>query len=339
MPSFFKRLGFFLSGGIPKTSTYELRRAARERKWEEHQKLKDSENIHRYNELAAQLVTPASQSGLKGKERKALKMELKEIAKSDDVKSFFKLQKETSNFKDISGWELIFSDDFEGDKLSKKLWQTHPSLGGKLPDLLYSPANEKQVFTDGDNIEVSNKSVKLVTKKESGKGLAFGDQHGFIPVERDYTSGIINTGNSHKQLYGKVEARIRFNQPSKAVYHSMWMSAGGLLPHLNIIRIGTKLEFSVFNEGKEKGEAPESYIGIQPRNYLRQNTYYVFTVEWNEKVIIWKINGRKMYSAPNIVNEPMYIAFSSGITAEPSNNRHSILEVDWVRAYKSEEKV
>jgi beta-glucanase (GH16 family) len=336
MSDFLKRLLFSLKGGIPSTSRYEAKRAALLKKYERYNALKQTDSLHRYRELAAQVATPRSQSGLPKKEWKAMKREFNRLRKSEEVVAFFKLQKTSRNFHPITDWDLKFEDNFNGRSLNVEKWLDHCCVMGAGLNVDYSPANENHVYTNGANVSVSNQMLKIVTKSEHITGLGFCETHGFVPVEREYSSGIVNTGKNYSMEHGRVAAKIRFTQPSKSIYHAVWMGAGKKLPHINIARIGKKLEFSVFSEGLTKDDVLQ-HVSLWSRRVLRQNAYYIVELEWNAESITWKINGKIMFTAPNIVKEPMYIAFSSGVTGTPVSTTPALFEVDWVKAYQRNE--
>ncbi len=319
---------FSLSGGIPATSKFEARRTALEKKYEKYNALKQTAGLLRYQELAAQVATPRSQSGLQKKEWTEMKQEFVRLRKSAEVVEFFKLQKTSHNFHAITDWEPVFTDEFDGGALDKSRWITHPLVDDEK--LLYSPANEGHLYTDGSNVSVDGSSLKITTKAEHASGLGFSPALGFINVERECTAGLVSTAKSHRQLYGKVEAKIRFSQSGKGVYHTMWLGAQRRLPHLNVIRIGAKLEFGVFAAGNDKKQHTEAWN----RSMLRQNTYYIVTLEWSESCITWKINGATMFTAPNVLHEPMYVGFASGVEGSLSGSAQPIFEVDWVKTYK-----
>ncbi|MDR3187697.1 MAG: family 16 glycosylhydrolase [Prevotellaceae bacterium] len=332
MADFFKRLRFYLSGGITSTSKYEARRAALEKKYEKYLLLKQTPNLLRYQELAVQVATPRRQSGLSKKEWGAMKLELAGLRKSADVLDFFKLQKSSGNFSEITRWELLFEDTFGGEALDKSKWVTHPSPIGSGLKTLYTPSNENHLYTDSGNLAVSNQSLKILLKRERASGVGFNGKVGFTPIAREYTSGIVNTAQSYTQQYGRVEAKICFSKPEKGLYHSMWLGAGKMLPHVNVLRVGAEVEFSVFAEQKDGGQL--RYVETWKRSLLRQNTHYIVAIEWSKERMTWKINGVELFSAPNIVDEPVYIAFSSGVTGSPKLAVPATLEVCWVKAYR-----
>jgi len=334
MSVFFKRLIFFLKGGIPTLAKYEAYLDVLEKKFEKYNALKASEAMVRYYELAAQIFTPRRQSGLSKRERKRMKQEFSLLRKSAEVVDFFKLQKSSRNFRSITDWELAFEDTFNGSALDTSKWITCPYAAGR--ELLYSSAEENHLYTDGANVSVANQSLKIVTKSEHATGLAFGREVGFVNAERNFTSGIVNTGKSYTQQYGKIEAKIRFSSPSKKFYHAMWLSTQRMLPHINVVRIGSKVELSVCAQGALQNEV-QKYVDLWRRRTLKQNTPYIVTLEWNEQTITWKVNGAVLFTAPNVVKEPMYIGFSSGLTGKYNRSTPAVFEIDWVKAYRYHE--
>ena len=333
MAGFFKRLRFHLAGGITSTSKYEARRAALEKKHEKYLSLKQTPNLLRYQELAMQLATPRAQSGISKKAWSAMKRELIGLRKSQEVATFFKLQKSSDNFHEITRWELVFEDDFSGQTLDSAKWKPHPALVGAAIKTLYSPSSENHIYTDGSNLTVSNHALKMLVKRERACGIGFGAQLGFAPIAREYTAGIANTAQSHAQLLGKIEAKIQLRNPQKGVYHSFWLGTGKRLPHVNVVRLGDRLEFSVFAAGQKAGEE-QRYVETWRRSLLKKNTPYVVALEWSKERMVWTVNGVALFAAPNIVDEPLYIAFSSGVTGKPKLATPATLEICWVKAYR-----
>jgi hypothetical protein len=335
MPGFFSRLLFSVKGGIPATPRYEARRAALEEKYAKYKALEQTPSLLRYRELAVQVATPRSQSGLPKKEWKMMRREFAQLRKSAEVTDFFKLQKTSHNFHAITDWDLKFEDSFKGQSLDAKKWLSHYYVVGKGLDMDYSPANEGHVYTNGANVSVANQSLKIATKREHATGLGFSDVLGFVPMEREFTSGIVNTGESFQVKYGKVEAKIRFTAPFRGIYHAMWLGAGKKLPHVNIVRIGEKVEFSAFSE--ESAINLRQHVSLWSRRTLRQNTHYIVALEWSEQGLVWKVNGVTMFSSPNVADEPMYVAFSSGVMGAPAISAQATFEVDWVKVYQRHE--
>jgi beta-glucanase (GH16 family) len=335
MPSFFNRLRFYLSGGVPKTSKFEGARASLERKYADYLSLKQTPNFLHYQSLALQVATPRRQSGLSKKERRALKREFAALRKSAEVVNFFKAQKAAHNFRQITCWKLTFDGTFKGKTLDTRKWTTLPVLPENTPDILYSSPYEYHVYTNGGNVSLLDQTLAIVTKQEPAQqGVGFDSRVGFLPVERSFTSGIVSSIEKFSQPHGKIEVRCRFNSPHRGMYHAIWLRSHKMLPHVNMLRVDGKAEFGAFAASEPSENHLHKYVDVWSRALLRQNTYYVVAVEWDKETIVWRVNGAKIFSAPNIIaGKPMHIAFSSGVTRKINTSAQAVLEVDWVKAY------
>lgn len=102
-----------------------------------------------------------------------------------------------------SGWELVFSDDFDGDKLDRKKWATRYLYNNETMDHFN---DEKERYRD--NHVLSNGVLSLVAKKMEGNDL--------------FESAMIR---SHQTFYyGYYEARVLLPN-AKGVWPAFWLEA------------------------------------------------------------------------------------------------------------------
>ncbi|MDR1056179.1 MAG: family 16 glycosylhydrolase [Prevotellaceae bacterium] len=258
-------------------------------------------------------------------------VEYEKLRKSEMIKTYYKLEKKyAKQFEEQERWVSKLYDDFSKNEIDTERWLTKQYWGELLLQGSYSQNDEKQMVTDGKNIKLSNGSLKILTQKELAKGLAWDTKMGFIPKTFNYTSGIISTASSFRQLYGKFEAKVRVTKTSN-VYHAFWMMADKKTPHLNIFKfVGNKLIFSAYNE--ENGVL---HVKEEVSKYSLNDGFYIYTLLWDEHKISWMVNGKKVCECPNLINEPMYIAFSTGIVGKIAEQRLPLeLEIDWVRCFR-----
>jgi hypothetical protein len=326
-----KYIKLYLFGRLPGTVRYEQKQILLKEQYRRYEELRETASVKRYYELSAQVATPRRQSGLSKNEHKALKLELAALRKDANVAQFFKLQKKTHNFKEILQWDEFFYEDFCTAELDPQKWITYRCAAiEQLPEIQYSLAEENHILTtDGQNLRLTGDSLQVLTKKEPAEGLVFSRDFGFIEAKRNFTSGIINTGDTCRLIYGKVEVKFRVRSASKHVYHAIWMSGGQRLPHINLLRIGKKLEFGEF---ALTDSGISQHTNLWSKRLVRPNTYYILRLLWNKDRIEWYINGKKMFAAPNVIHEPLFLAFSSGATGrEQRSKKESVLEVKWVK--------
>ena len=304
--------------------------------------LKGSERIKNYDELSeyvnskefldfkAEMEDP---DRFKKSEEYKLINEYKEIKKTPDFIWHSKTKK-SNHFADLDKWELTFKDEFDEKALDANKWITGYFWGKALLNDNYVLSNEKQFFTD-KNIDLRDSMVHLTTKKENVKGKVWNQQYGFMPADFEYTSGLISTGHSFRQKYGKFEAKIRLNH-AYPVTHSFWMVSEKNVPQIDILRYHDKSSKKI-NIGyhlSENGSFRNINFDVTGADF--SDNFYIYSLEWTQNKLIWKINGEVVKEVTsNIPDEPMYLVFSSHLLDEKEpENIPASMDIDWVRCYK-----
>lgn len=312
-----------------------------------YQKVKDSEQLSKLKELEE---TVNSEAFKKVKEYMALKPQAKyeqskeykleqeylELKKSEKLIWYQKLQKK-NDFDRLKEWELTFEDDFKEDSLDRSKWMTNYYWGEKLLKDTYALPGDKHFYTKGRNIELSESVLKIITKKEQASGKAWDPVVGFKNQEFDYTSGLISTGKSFRQQYGKVRAKVRMS--GAPVRQAIWMVADKILPHVDVAKVEKGKIFcgSFWGNIAEKGGVRKKVAKKSAGKFT--SDYFIYSVEWSPENIVWKINEKVVLKqSQGIPQEPMYLVISAGVTnGIPENQLPSTMEVDWVKIYKKAE--
>jgi beta-glucanase (GH16 family) len=304
--------------------------------------LKGSERINNFNELSTYVNSKGfldfkakmeDKNRFKKSEEYKLINEYEEIKKTPDF-VWYEKTKKSNHFDDIRGWELTFVDEFDSKTLDANKWITGYFWGKALMNDNYVLENEKQFFTD-NNIEIRDSLVHLKTKKEQVRGKVWNPKYGFMPADFGYTSGLISTGHSFRQKYGKFEAKIRLNH-AYPVTHSFWMVSEKNVPQIDILRYHDKSSKKL-NMGyhvSENGSFRNINSNITGANF--SNNFYIYTLEWTPRKLTWKINGVTVKEiTSNIPNEEMYLVFSSHLLDDQTpKNLPSSMDIDWVKCYK-----
>ncbi len=256
--------------------------------------------------------------------------ELNGLKRSEKIISHLKL-KEKNHFNLVENWDLIFEDDFKSNNLNHDKWITRHFWGETVLNDNYSVFGDQHCYKD-ENVSVTNGNLRIVTKADNCQGKIWDPKLGFITKNFKYSSGIVNTGSSFRQKYGKFEAKIKINNP-KAITNAFWMLSNKSHPHINIMNtIKGCIEMGVLTKEGEK------FIkNIAKKKAGRfANDFYIYTLEWTPKKLIWYINDVVIKEITNnIPDEEMYIALSSGINTNINGSvLPVIMEVDWVRCYE-----
>jgi beta-glucanase (GH16 family) len=263
------------------------------------------------------------------------KMEQKylELKKSDKFKWYFKTRN-SNKFDGIKSWKLTFSDEFESHHLDNKKWLTRYFWGETLLHDSYVNEGEMQFFPGGQNIQVANSVLKIITRKQKYSGKRWNPAIGFYPHEFEYTAGIINSGGKFRQQYGLFEAKIRFNL-NHPVSHAFWMISDLMMPHIDIARATKKIKVgSYFGNPNVKGGVDKRASSLSRNRY--GSDFQIFSLEWSQDKLVWKINGVTIYSTTQGVPQvPMYVNMSSSLYQDVNGSvLPAEVDVDWIRCYK-----
>ncbi len=176
--------GYFKFKTSPKRETYKA--------------VKDSDRLNRLQELEEEVK---SESFAKVKEYMALKPQQKyeqseeyklekeyiELRDSEKMKWYQKLAAK-NDFDKLKEWKLTFEDDFAGSSMDRGKWMTNYFWGEVLLKDTYALPGDKHFYTRGQNVEVADSVLKIVTKQETTSGKVWNPTLGFTPQEFEYTS-------------------------------------------------------------------------------------------------------------------------------------------------------
>lgn len=259
-----------------------------------------------------------------------------ELKNSEKITWFKKLQKK-NEFESLKKWELTFEDDFKEGSLDTGKWMTNYYWGEKLLKDTYALPGDKHIYTKGKNLEFADSVLKIVTRKEQVSGKAWDPVMGFKPQDFDYTSGLISTGKSFRQQYGRVRAKIRMSRAP--VRQAMWMVSDRILPHIDVAKVegGKVFHGNFWGNIAEKGGVRKK---IKKKGAGRfTSDFFIYSVEWSPEKIVWKINEKVIMSqTQGIPQDPLYLVFSAGVSKGILESQlPSTMEIDWVKVYKKAE--
>jgi hypothetical protein len=257
-------------------------------------------------------------------ELRQLQYELKRLENSKLIKNFFSFRKKYAKLiEEQERWVSKFYEDFSKSELNSR-WSEKQSISELLINgAPYSPIEDLHIFSPS-NLQQKGGLLKIKTKQERKQGLAWDQQYGFVPKTFSYTSGILTSAHSFKQLYGKFEAKVRVKY-APGTYHAFWMGSDTKKPHLNIFKFEDK---NLFVSAYAQNAKIERKL-----KYKLKKDFYIYTLLWTNNKLTWLINGKKVFESANIINEPMYISFSSGVYDKEAEQ--TTMYVDWVRCFRN----
>jgi beta-glucanase (GH16 family) len=257
--------------------------------------------------------------------------ELKLLDKSEKIKWYLRLCN-TKKFDELKSWKMTFDDDFNTSSIDKSKWITNYYWGEALLKTGYSLDPEKQFYTD-NNFEIRNSVLRIITRKEKVSGRAWINGMGFYPRDFEYSSGLISTGNTFRQKYGRFEAKVKLNK-TYPVCKAFWMISDMIVPHIDVVKMTKKPGFNYFWGNIMQKGGLHKITSSACNKYSKD--FYIFTLIWTPNSLTWKVNGITVASKKvDVPQEPMYINFSSSLYSDPQGGvLPADMEIDWVRCYQ-----
>jgi hypothetical protein len=253
------------------------------------------------------------------------------LVKSEKIVWFKKLKKKYP-FSWVERWDLSFEDKFESPKPDVKIWMNRYLQGDTLLNKGYVLADDKHAFTDGKNLEIIDKKLRILTKRERAKGLVWNPAHGFFEKEFDFTSDMISSGKSFSQAYGLIEAKVKFGKSD--VSQAFSLMSDQMLPHIDVIKF-EKGKIFAGNFWKNGSEIAKSISSTGGSKY--SGDYHIVSLIWEAGKITWKINGVEFkVQTAGVPDKPLFLVFNSSLKEKTGDTGiPSAFEIDWVRVYKA----
>ncbi len=313
-------------------------------KFQKYQQVAGSSELAEYNELKEYLqsdefkeikqymaLSPSKKFELSEEYEK--QQEYLSLKNSEKIKWYYKI-KDSTKFDEVKRWDLSFEDHFEEKKLDKDKWLTRYYYGDAVLNDSYSLRYDKHFVTDGNNISFEDDVCVIETREEKVEGKAWHPKFGFLPKTFDFTSGLINTGNSFRQQYGRIEAKIRVDD--SAASHAFWLLGEKASPQINVCKYHNgKMKIGMFWGKLAKKEIRKKEVSVGGSKYAKD--FFIYTLEWVPGKITWKINGLEALSMTDeLIKDPVYLILSSGIINKKIDvtKLPGQMKIDWVRCYQ-----
>ncbi len=304
-------------------NNYELMIDSPERKrFEELQKITASE------EFKARVAYLEDKHKWEKTEEAAKEKRFAELMKTPQLINYLKY-KHSSAFDFFKKWKLVFEDRFENGKLDVQKWQTQSHWASQALGQNFSQIGDLHAFTDGKNISVDGKILKIEVRKEKAKGMQWRIPFGFVEQEFDYTSGIVSTAGVEWWKHGILEAKVKY-APSQNLVDAIYLLGEESSPQINLVEMGVKNRFGLLSKSPDGIKAEcESISG------LKMGEFYIFRLEWSANSLVWTINGREILTInQNLPAFKMHLNAASIVVGEPVSSLPHRFEIDWIRFYQ-----
>jgi len=211
---------------------------------------------------------------------------------------------------DEEGWKLVWSDEFDGDRLDDAKWTYAADCGGGGND-------ERQCYVfSPQTVSVGGGVLKLTTIKRKTQGLTNPWAGPTGPMKTgDYASGKILTKGKASWLYGRIEARARV-PGGQGVWPAIWMMPergayggwprSGEIDILETVNLGAPCgsceggrENRIFGTIHFAGDAAGAHRQVSTATPMPASPtgFHVYAVEWSPEAIVWFVDGQRYAEA------------------------------------------
>ncbi len=248
-------------------------------------------------------------------------------------------------------WGYVFGDEFNGNELDTNKWLNSYPWGRSL----YAN-KEQQYYTDGDNLEVSEGTLKITTKFEPGYRTT-------VPYLEDdellddnkpnkryypYTSGMIYSKRTFRHGFFEIVCKL---PKGKGLWSAFWLygidQPDGSNEEIDVFEAkGEKTnEFHINNHCPDRSwpnvdcRKTNKWIGV---NGDLTKAFQRYGVEWAPVYMIWVFNNQEAsiwqggddfkYKESIIANTA--VASDSGpFSPGPDGPTEGVFEIDYIRAW------
>ncbi len=241
----------------------------------------------------------------------------------------------TVTAKADTGWNLAWSDEFNGTNINTSNWKYETGGDGW-------GNNELECYTNrSENARIENGNLVIEARKENYNGM-------------NYTSARLKSQGLKNWTYGKVEARMKL-PAGQGVWPAFWMLGENISqvswPKCGEIDIMEHINNESAIHGTihwdSTGNNTHAQYGAASPN-IDVTQYHVYSIEWDASSIKWFVDGTQ-YLEANIANningteefhKPFFILFNLAIGGNwPGNLDGSTpfpakMYVDYVRVYQ-----
>ena len=244
----------------------------------------------------------------------------------------------------LEGFELVFSEEFEGDSLDLDTWNTSYLWGDDLvinqeEQHYVDVANEPDFGYDPFEVADGTLTISAVPTPPELADRANG---------QPYLSGVITSYDAFKFTYGYVEtrARVPFGQGLWPAFWLLNAYYGDDDPEIDIMEfIGDDQDVVYHTYHYYDGDELRSTESKPVPGVDYTNGFHTFAVDWSPGLLIFYVDGRETHRVvdPRVSDQEMYIIANTALggwwpgSPDETTEFPADYEIDYIRVYRQSE--
>ena len=235
-----------------------------------------------------------------------------------------------------AGWQMVFSDEFEGTQLDETKWSTTMAFVGT-----HGPRYHNEYYlsyTLDEDVLLGDGLLRLRTDRRDVKGdNPAGDF--------TYSQGLVSTHDKFTFTYGYVEIRAKY-PGGKGLWPCFW-----LMPQ-NLAAWPPEFDIAEYYGGQRKmhhglahGTMTDTlWDSTGDTETEFENVWHTYALQWTKDRAVWFVDGvvRKTIAAEYVPDCAMYVLLSNSISSrrgpssEPDENTvfPNFFAIDYIRIWQ-----
>jgi hypothetical protein len=245
-------------------------------------------------------------------------------------------------------WVQVWSDEFDGTAVNTSNWSYITNI--------HVNNEQQQYTTSGNNVQVSNGTLKLIARRETNNGYPF-------------TSGRLESAGKREFRHGAIEAYLKM-PVGPGLWPAFWLLGNDIgtvgWPACGELDIMENVGYADWTSVALHGPGYSGNTPINGRYYPSSpiNNWHTYRTEFSPTEIKWFVDGQLFKTTPKsevtrygnwVYDKPMYIilnlavggGYPAGVngatqpyygvpqaTADLIGRTPQAFEIDWVRVYQ-----
>ena len=216
----------------------------------------------------------------------------------------------------VSGYQLLWSSQFNGNSLNSLKWNFGQPWGSNIP-----PSSNS--IGEPGNVTVANNTLNLTAQNQSTDGYG-------------YTTGLVNTSGLLNFTYGYVEAKIQIPY-TLGTWPAFWMLQNGWPPEMDVMEapqqtynnqtgsVGTAYDYyATYHYTDSSGNPASAGTGMYYTGVNEATSFNDYGMMWTPNAISFYFNGNLVdtinSSQANIAqSQNMYLLLDLAVGGWPGN--------------------
>jgi beta-glucanase (GH16 family) len=228
-------------------------------------------------------------------------------------------------------WVLSFSDEFNSPTLDTSKWNTTYPYNRRT-----TPTNAEAEWYVDNAFSINNGILSITADKRSPSGTS-------VPLDYQYTSGMIASFDKFSQLYGYFEMRAKVPY-GKGFWPAFWLLPYNYAwpPEIDVVELlGHQPHIAYFANHFKTPNGNSSVGGSYTGPDFTQN-FHTFGVYWRPNLIVWYVDGIERFkTTSNVPQVPMYIIANLAVGGtwpgypDATTVFPSTMQIDYIHAYQA----